>query len=110
MFGKRWNDDIKDFFVIIFDYGGFVLVKIVLERLNGLSVMIFFRRVRLIWIILIILKDVFIERVVMFYESIGYKRFFGLVVDVIVVIFILRIKGNIVYGFVINIEVIVILV
>ena len=32
---KRWNDDVKDLFAIILDYGGPALVKIVSERLNG---------------------------------------------------------------------------
>ncbi|CAH3174840.1 unnamed protein product [Porites evermanni] len=96
--GKRWNDDVKDLFAIILDYGGPALVKIVSERLNGPSVMTSFRRARSTWTTPITLKEVSVERTAAFCESIGYRGPFSLAVDATAVIPTLRIKGNTVYG------------
>lgn len=104
--GKRWNDDTKDLFAIILDYGGPALAKIVSERLNGPSVTTSFRRARSTWTTPTTLKEVSIERAATFYESIGYKGPFGLAVYATAVIPTLRIKGNTVYGLATNTEVI----
>jgi len=104
--GKRWNDDTKDLFAIILDYGGPALAKIVSDRLNGPSVMISFRRARSTWTTLTTLKEVSVERAATFYESIGYKGPFILAVDATAVIPTLRIKGNTVYGLATESEVI----
>ena len=104
--GKRWNDDTKDLFAIILDYGGPALAKIVSDRLNGPSVMTSFRRARSTWTTLTTLKEVSVERAATFYESIGYKGPFILAADATAVIPTLRIKGNTVYGLATESEVI----
>ena len=104
--GKRWNDDVKDLFAIILDYGGPALDKIVSERLNGPSVMTSFRRAKFTWTTPITLKEVSVERAAAFYESIGYRGPFSLAVDATAVIPTLRIKGNTVYGLATESEVI----
>lgn len=104
---KRWNDDTKDLFAIILDYGGPALAKIVSERLNGPCLSTSFRRARSTWVTPMTLKQVSVQRAASFYENIGYNGPFILAVDATAVIPTLRTKGNTVYGLATELDVVV---
>lgn len=100
----------KFFFVIIFDYGGLALVKIVKDKIGGFSLNTMYRIVRCNYVIFIKLEENVMRLVVLFYKKIGYNGVFQLVIDVIVVIFILCVKGNKLIGLVIESECVFIIV
>lgn len=76
MLVKWWSDEMKFFFVIIFDYGGLVLVKIVKDKIGGFSLNMMYCIVRCNYVIFIKLEENVMRLVVLFYKKIGYNGVF----------------------------------
>lgn len=54
---KLWNDDTKDLFAIILDYGGPASAKTVSKRLCGPSLKTCYREARATWSVLLAIKE-----------------------------------------------------
>jgi hypothetical protein len=92
--GSRCNDKTKSLFAIILDYGGPALVKIIKEKIGGLSLDTLYCTARCAYEIPMRLEQQTIQLAASFYSHIGYTGAFSLSIDATAVIPMLKVKRN----------------
>jgi hypothetical protein len=105
--GKTWNDDTKNLFAIILDYGGPALAKIVTERLSGPSLRTIYRTAKLSLTTPSTLSEDVFKRASLFYGKVGYDGPFLLAVDATALAPSLKAKGNQLYGLAVGTDVVI---
>lgn len=91
---KRWNDDTKSLFLVVLDYGGPALLRIIQEKIGGPSLQTAYATTRSIFHTPTKLEESTFVKAASFYDRIGYHGPFIIAIDATAILPCIRVKGN----------------